>query len=422
MQEMFFHYIWRLQYFEHQHLFTVKGESVSVIYPGIYNTNAGPDFFNAKILIGEMEWHGHVEIHVQASDWYKHQHQEDEAYDNVVLHVVWEADRSVYRMEGSEIATVELKGKIPLSLFQKYERMQQDQAIPCEYLCQEVPEILWTSMKERVLIERLEEKANQIHLLKEYCHGDWEQVALWVLGKSLGAPLNQEPFVELSKRVPFQAVKKLKENEMQLEALYFGQSGLLLPCQEQAYAQKLIREHQYLFHKYKLSPALSPVIWQQGRMRTPSLPTVRIAQLIGLITQKDHLFQECMLSSKFQDIKALLDVEVPSYWQTHYHFGKVRKKGTGKISVTMKARIAANGVVPLLVAYGQYQGNERCMEQGIQLLESLPPEDNKYIRLWKEMGLKVENAFDVQAYLQLYKKYCAEKQCLRCVVGCAILK
>jgi len=167
MQEDFLHYIWKYKKFEALELKTTEAETIVVKNVGIHNFNAGPDFFNAQISIGEQLWAGNVEMHIYASDWYVHNHENDKNYDNVILHVVWEHDIEVYRKDKTIIPTLELKPYVSKEVLLSYEKLfsKKQRWINCENDFASVDDFVLQNWLERLYFERLERKANDIELL-----------------------------------------------------------------------------------------------------------------------------------------------------------------------------------------------------------------------------------------------------------------
>lgn len=421
MKEDFLHYIWQHQYLNKTDLATTSGEPLQVLRVGFYNTDAGPDFREAILRIGEVEWAGSVEVHLNASDWHRHQHQHDPKYDQVVLHVVWQADVPVLRTDGTLVPVLELQHRVDLRLLHTYEALQQSQhAIPCAAFWPEVPEITKTLMLERALVERLEEKGEEVLQVYRSYGNDWEQATFYTLLRGFGFKVNQQAFELLAKSLPFHVVRRHQHNQLQLEALLLGQAGFLADA-EDAYAQQLQREYTFLQHKYKLEP-LPRHHWNFLRMRPANFPTVRLAQLAALLHQHPSFFTNILEADTIQKYEQLFLATVSPYWQRHYMLGRESKtitKGMGKSSAQ---NLVINVAVPILAAYASQSGERAYLEKAINLLEQLKEESNKYTRLYEELGWRAKSASDNQAALGLYKRYCHPVNCMRCAVGNKIMK
>lgn len=421
--EAFLHYIWKLNLYNHQALYTVGGEPLEICYQGWHNHHAGPDFSNARIRIGKTLWAGQVEIHKRSSDWLAHQHQHDPAYNNTILHVVYEYDKPIYRASGEEIATLVLRGRIAPKYLQRYDRLLQSTTwIPCEAQMQ--PSIsqncqLWL---DRLAVERLEDKVVGIEQQLALNNNHWEQTFYQFLARSFGMKQNVAPFEALALALPLKVLAKHKQNLFQLEALLFGQSGLLQQAaQKDNYLQKLYKEYQFLAKKYQLKPLLASS-WKFGRMRPANFPTIRLAQFAVLIHQSSHLFSKVIEAQDVAVLHALLAIDLQGYWTTHYRLGEVstaRKKRLGKGSVDL---MLINTIAPFLMAYGRYKGDTDFTTRALELLQAVSPEKNGVVEHWRALQVKAKSALETQALLQLKKHYCDKKRCLDCHFGHQLLQ
>ncbi|WP_439881706.1 DUF2851 family protein [Pontibacter sp. MBLB2868] len=423
MKEDFLHYIWRHQYFVKTNLATTDGELLQVLRVGYYNTDTGPDFKETILKIGDVEWSGSAEVHIRASDWYRHQHQTDAKYDQVVLHVVWEADKAVHRQDGSQVPVLELKNRVDLKLLHTYEQLQQARStIPCAAFWPAVPEVTKLSMMERSLIERLELKGEEGLQIARAYGNDWEQTAYHILLRALGFKTNQLAFEQLAKAVPQKVVRQHQASQFQLEALLFGQAGFLNEAQDD-YTLILQKEHAFLSHKYKLQPlAMQLHQWNFLRMRPGNFPTMRIAQLAALLHHEAGIFSNLLESSDMKAVVSWFRSEVSEYWQQHYMFGRKSKASQAAMGKSSAQNLFINAVVPLLAAYGSYSGNRRLLDKAIDVLEQLREESNQYTRKYEDLGWRAKSAADNQAALGLYKLYCAPVNCMHCGVGNKIMK
>lgn len=421
-REDFLHYIWRFKQFDLQELRTTAGEEVQILQFGQYNTDGGPDFKNARIKIGNTVWAGHVEMHLNASDWNKHQHSSNPAYNNVILHVVFEADTTILHSSGDPIPMLELNGRIPLKLKNAYLKLLHEKSwIPCDSQIEIVSDFTKTLWLDRLLIERLEQKTENIQTALTNNQNDWETTFYQVMAGSFGLKINVEPFQRLAQTLPLITLAKHKNNLFQLEALLFGQSGLLNKEFEETYPNELKKEYLFLKHKHQLT-AIPATMWQFLRLRPPSFPTIRLAQFAVLIHQSTHLFSKVLEAKNITELESLLKVEVSGYWLTHYVFDKASTKRKKSLGATTIQSIIINTIIPFLFLYGKWKGEEQYKEKALQLLEALPAEKNKVIDGWAALGLNTDTAYQSQALLQLKKHYCDRQQCLNCSIGNAILK
>jgi hypothetical protein len=420
LKESILHYVWQNKLFVAHGLQTTDGEEVEIIDIGKYNTDAGPDFFNAKVKIGETLWAGNVEIHTRSTDWNKHNHQTDKAYDSVILHVVTEVDGDVYRIDGEKIPQIILK--CPADIESNYEQLIHEQKwIPCAEKIAQIPSIFIQSWKNALLTERLEQKMSAIENLLTEKNQHWEEAFYITLARSFGFGTNSQAFESLAKSLPVSVLGKHKDSIFQLEALLFGQSGLL--DNEKAtdeYASKLKQEYHFLQAKFGLV-SMDASQWKLLRLRPDNFPHTRIAQFAALIHSSTKLFSKIVETPDIEYLKGLFSCEPSIYWKAHYLFGTespLKNKKLGTLSVDS---ILINTVVPFLFCYATQKGNEELKGRAIEILEKMPSERNAIITGWHDVGIKSDSAYDSQALLQLKKQYCDQKKCLRCRIGHKVL-
>jgi hypothetical protein len=424
MKEDFLHYIWQHQYFDKNNLAAANQEPIQVLRCGIHNTNAGPDFLLAQVQVGGVTWNGSVEVHLKASDWLRHHHDADARYDQVVLHVVWEDDKALLRSDGSLIPTLELKNRVDPQLLKGYHFFQDTRnQIPCGPLSSQVPALVRWEMLDRVLVERLEQKAARLQNLLQTNRQDWEDTTYQALCAGFGFKINQDPFVRLSQVLPYAILRKHQQQLWQLEALLFGQAGFLdqeLP--DDAYLHKLKQEFTFLRHKYSLAPGLRLADWNLLRLRPANFPTVRLAQLAALLHGKEGLFAALLEGKDPKQLPAFFKGPISSYWQHHYLPGRpsvARLQGIGRQSIL---NLIINTVIPLLFAYSHWQDKQEYRDRALAWLETLPAEQNRILEAYRHLGLPVDSAADSQAYLQLFQHYCQARKCLSCSLGHHLLK
>ncbi|MBX0333146.1 DUF2851 family protein [Pontibacter sp. HSC-14F20] len=422
MKEEFLHYIWQHQYFDKSDLYTVEGELAQVLRVGMYNTDAGPDFKEAIIRVGEVDWSGSVEIHLRGSDWRRHQHQLDFKYNQVVLHVVWEADEPVKQTDGTAIPTIELKNRVNTALLYTYEQLRRAPfAIPCASFWPHVPDITKTMMLGRTLTERLELKGEEVLQVCRQLGNDWEAATFHVLCKGFGFKINQEPFERLARALPVQVVRKHQRNLFQLEALLFGQAGFLAEPADD-YSTTLAKEYTYLSRKYSLQDlAMQRHHWNFLRMRPANFPTVPLAQLALLLHKHKSLFASIIQTEGARQYDALWQTPVSAYWQKHYTFGAESKAVQVQLGKSSAQNLTNNVAAPLLAAYAVHTGQLEHLDKAVDLLEKVKEASNRITRQYEELGWKADSAADNQAALGLYKRYCQLVNRLRCAIGNKIM-
>ena len=413
--ELLLHYVWRHKLFPLQPLQTEDGQPVEVIDSGRSNMHAGPDFTGAKVKIGGTLWVGNVEIHERASDWMRHGHDTDKAYDTVILHVVSCIDAHPVRSSGQPIPQLLLP--YPEGIQEKYiQLMHADRYPPCFAVIPDLPKLMLHAWLTALGQERLLEKTAQATALLDRYKGDWERTFFITLSRSFGFGVNSDPFERWATSVPLEAVGKHRDNLFQVEAFFFGQAGLLGSAIDDTYAASLAGEYAYLSRKFSLPPA-PDCRWLMLRLRPANFPHVRIAQLAALYSRSFSLLSSLIEAETLKQIRQLFTPVTSSYWDTHYTFGKastLRKKTLSRKSVDL---LIINAVIPTLYAYGANKGDDLLCSRAESLLEQIKPEDNCVTRLWQECGLVPQHAADSQALLQLKKNYCDARKCLRCRIG-----
>lgn len=422
LPEDFLHYLWKFRLFGQKDLKTASGEILDIITVGIHNKNAGPDFENAQIRIGITLWAGNVEIHLRSSDWERHQHQLDKAYDNVILHVVGKHDQKIFRSDGTEIPVFILDELIPPNVASNYFRLMEGMNwIPCEKQLIHVDSFHINSWLSRILIERLEEKLNLIDDILLEVKGSWDDAFYIILARNFGFKTNSIPFEMLARSLPQQLLARYKNKPLQVEALIFGQAGFLNGHFKDDYPKTLKREYLFLKGKHSLLP-IDRYLWKYMRLRPHNFPTIRLAQFAALAIKSNHLFSR-ILDEKDVNliIKMFRKLPVNSYWNTHYRFEaecSPSSSGLGEQSVN---NILINTISTFLFAFGKKTGTNVYMNRSLSLLENLPPETNGIIKRFKEIGVKPESAFFSQSLMQLKKAYCDQKKCLSCGIGTKLL-
>lgn len=421
MKEDFLHYLWKFKKFDLLNLRTFKGEEITIIHVGQYLELAGPDFFNAQITIGNQKWAGNVEIHIKSSDWYVHHHERDAAYENVILHVVWEHDTEIFRSDNSEIPVLELKKYVDAVTIANYQLLIAPKSwIFCEKELNKIDSFVFKNWQERLFLERLERKSQPIYDLLEETNQDWEAVLFWLLAKNFGLNTNGDIFLKIAKSIPFSIIRKEIFEFQNLEALIFGTAGLLASEKEDAYFKDLQFRYLYLLHKYQLEkPILEPVHF--FKHRPDNFPTIRLSQLAGLYHSQQNLFSKIIRFNSVANTYQILAVSASLYWQNHYQFDRESPKKKKALSKSFMDLIIINTIIPLQFAYAKSQGKD-VLEELMQLLHEVAPEKNAIIDKFSSFGIKSTNAFETQSLLQLKNEYCNKSNCLKCGIGMELLK
>ena len=429
--EQLLHYVWKHRILPLGSLLTTEGQEVEVIDPGLHNHDAGPDFFNAKVRVGGTMWVGNVEIHLRSSDWLRHGHQKDPAYNNVILHVVEIVDADVVTADGKRLPQLALP--IPENIRQHYAELCRTEDYPrCWRIIPSVSQLTIHSWMSALLADRLSERAERCLDWLKAVDGDWERTLFIALARNFGFGINGDAFEAWGRTLPLYAAAKHRDNPFQLEALFLGTAGLLavesMPASARQvagtddYFLRLQKEWIYLQHKFQLPSPMPHERWRYLRLRPQNFPHLRIVQLAQLYHKATATFTQLMKATSREALHAALDAAPSEYWQNHYLFGLESKPSTKRLSAASRDLIIINTVCPMLFAYGEAHNEEAMQERAVSLLEQLRPEQNFIIRQWQQCGIGVSNAADSQALIQLKRVYCDRKDCLRCRFGYEYLK
>lgn len=424
MREDLLHFIWKYKKLQLVDLLTSKNESVQIVDVGQHNLFSGPDFFNAQVYINGQLWAGNIEIHIKSSDWYAHHHEEDPSYNNVILHVVWEDDIAVFRKDGSEIPALELKNYIPdtiLSAYQKLFDTSKVRFINCQKEISQVDPFLMENWTERLYLERLERKSEQVFELLKKANNDWEQVLFKLLLKNFGLKINGESFLSIARVLDASVVRKIQHNILQLESAFFGSAGLL--AEENIldnYFIDLSREYIFLKTKFDLQNA-SVQKPQFFKLRPPNFPTIRLSQLANLYGRHQNIFASLIEASTLKELYSLFDVTASAYWNTHFTFGKESKRSIKKLTKGFIDLLIINTVLPLKFCYARQVGSD-INEEILAIISEIKKEENNIVSNFEGLGVKSSNAKISQAILQLHTEYCLKNRCLECAVGNSLLR
>ncbi len=422
MNEDFIQFVWQFMRFDASGLKTDDGQSIRVLSQGRLNTDSGPDFSSGRIFIDDIEWIGNVEIHTVASDWDAHNHQHDSAYNNVILHVVYENDRSVFDQTGRKIPTIELKNRIDPYAIHVWQKLSNSKhQVACKDELKTLDEIVIQQTLNRNLIQRLERKTNEIEHACHKSNNDWEYVLHSILFRAFGFRVNSLPFSILSNALSFRMIESTRHNQFQLEALLFGQAGFLEDEFEDDYPAMLRKEFLHLKNKFQLKP-LSKSIWKMSRMRPNNFPVLRIAQLAAILANVPKLYRQVIETDGYDELKSIFSDHPPhAYWQNHSSFDKnttARSATLGRVSINT---LMINSIAPFVFYYGRVHNREELCDLALNLLYDIPPEKNGIIRTWSELGVEAKNAADSQALIQLKNENCSRKNCVSCAIGTKLL-
>lgn len=421
MKEDFLHYLWKFKKFDTLNLKTAQNELITIIKTGDYLELSGPDFFNAHIKIENQKWAGNVEIHLKSSDWYLHNHEKDSAYENVILHVVWENDTPIYRNNNTEIPVLVLKDYVSKEIIENYNALISPKTwISCEKQIKYIDDFVFKNWQERLFFERLERKSAFIYQLLEETNQDWEAVLFSLLSKNFGLNTNGTSFLQISKAIPFSTIRKESFEYENLEALLYGTAGLLDAEKEDVYFKDLKFRYFYLLHKYQLERVyVDPV--QFFKLRPDNFPTIRLSQLASLYHKHQNLFSKIIELKSVRKVYELLNVTSSLYWQNHYQFDKESLKKSKTLSKSFLDLVIINTIIPLQFVYSNIMGDS-IAEELIDFMKEVVTEKNAIIEKFNSFGIDSKNAFESQTLLELKNEYCNHKACLKCAFGVELLK
>ncbi len=421
MKEDFLHYIWKHKKINFRNLQTTTEEVIVVKSVGQHNFNSGPDFFNAQLQIADQLWAGNVEIHIKSSDWFLHNHEQDKAYDSVILHVVWEHDIDVFRKDNTAIPTLELKNIVDIRLLGNYQELlaKDNKWINCEKDFASINEFTRDNWLERLYFERLERKSKGIETLLAQSKNDWEAVLFKMLTKNFGLKVNGDSFFSLAQSIDFSVIRKTQTNQQVLEALLFGQAGLLEQDVEDAYYLGLVKEYKFLKQKFKIDHTnVLPV--QFFRLRPPNFPTIRLSQLASLYNAHTNLFSKVIALNNLEAFYKYFDVTTSSFWKTHYNFQKESKVSVKRLSKSFIDLLLINTILPLKFSYSKFKGEDIDTEI-IEIANALVSEKNSIIQTFNSLKKVSKSALQSQALIQLKTEYCDKNKCLQCAIGNALI-
>lgn len=424
MKEEFLHWLWKNRFFDNGSLCDREAGPIEVINPGEYNRDAGPDFFSTRLIIGGTEWAGNTEIHINASDWYRHGHHTDHAYDNVILHLVHNEDTDVYTASGRRLITT--RPGFDAALWDNYlDFVNNPSPLPCSGLTGLTDIFIVKHWLWSLGVERLQRKSSEIREMLVRTGNDWEETLYRLVSRYFGFRVNTDPFEILASRLPLKIIRKHSDNLLQVEALLFGTAGLLdealfREAVKDDYYLLLSREYRMLRSKYSLQP-VDGWLWKFHRLRPANFPTVRLSQLAALLTHSEGLFSRVLECRDNESLRSLLSVTASQYWNSHYQFGKEVSSTAGRAGRQSVDLLIINAVAPLLFVCGKIRQQQELCDRAVDILDSLPPEENSVVTDFVKAGLKPESAFASQALLELRSLKCRNHRCLDCAIGSALI-
>lgn len=421
LSEDFLHYLWRFRLLQSP-LFCVTGEPVLVVHPGEYNRDGGPDFINARVQVGGTLWAGNVEIHLRASDWFRHGHQTDPAYHNVILHVVDTCDREITGPGNQTIPCLEIHENYPPRLIETYQALlSEKQWIPCQKMMAETDPSVFRLWAPALVFERLNDRAKTLRKWMNYTEKQWDELAYQVVASAMGSQINAQPFELLARSTPFRILRRYRDQLPILESLLFGQAGLLNPSYQERYPSDLLRSYRFYQDNYSLKP-LEKGTWKFLRLRPVNFPTIRISQFADMIHRVNSFHENLENNLSLKDWVEIFRATATVYWDSHFTFERESPEKVKRIGENAIHLLLINGIVPLLFFKGIEKDQPKSIERVFSLLEEIPGEKNGLTALWSSLGMPSTHALFTQALKHLKHAYCDQKRCLDCRIGMRLLK
>lgn len=420
MKEEFLHYLWKHKKIPFQNLKTENEDPIEILNWGFHNHNSGPDFKECVIKIGDTTWAGQVEMHLKASDWYVHKHQYDKAYDNVILHVVWEYDKDVF-IKKQPLPVLVLKGKVPHYLLRNYQSiLSEKKTIVCHNELPNYPEDLWKMMLQKKAVERLEDKVSEINRLMKDVINDRKEVTQIIMARGFGMKLNKDTMMQLGIHFPFRLVEKYRNDPNKIRAISYGLAGWLKTSNENLQWEFWQTEYRHLQKLNQLSFQMDQKNWLLGRLRPSNFPTIRLAQWTELLIEIDNMYDAVINWETNKWRKVLGEIQIPGFWNTHYLPSKKGSSKIKRIGKSMVDHLLINTILPLKFYFNKLDQKE--ITDVLELLGQIDAEKNFITKKYKALDKPAENALESQAQIQLHKYYCQPKKCLQCEVAQSILK
>ena len=417
MNENLLQYIWQFQLFNKMNLYTTELNNLIVLNPGNKNDNQGPDFLNGKIIIENTTWIGSIEIHVKTSDWKLHGHSNDNNYNNVILHVVWEHDVEL----NLSFPTLELKSLVPKLILQKYEMLlRSKQFIPCENNINTIKDLQLEKWKETLVFNRLKRKADLLRDELNQNNFDWIQVLWMMIARAFGGSVNGDAFFQLANSIPIKLLLRHQNDISTIEAILMGQAGLLDKEFEEDYPVQIRKEYLFLKHKYHLEKPSIRLLFL--RMRPSNFPTVRLAQLSAFISNNANRLGEFLKLEKIKNYRSCFKIKTQSYWDDRFRFDEPSVFQKKKMSDKMISNLLINAIIPTQFAYGFIMNEEKYISRAMDMLSENKAEKNKIVENFIQLNVIPKNALDTQFLIELKNEYCNHKHCLNCQIGYAIFK
>ncbi len=427
-------WIWEQLQFDLSALYTSTGQELAIINPGKRNRNQGPDFLDAVVRIGGLEWCGAVEVHIDAADWERHGHTGDLNYNAVILHVVWQNKKGAgypkqaLRSDNTPIPELVLNTRVSPATLATYNRLKhQHPLIACYGQVTTLSAELITETLQIAGRYRIEHKAKR--LAAQLSAAGWQQLAWESILRTLGGPVNKDTFEQIGRRVTAAIAGRYADNQLLLDALLLGVAGLIpnevtdemqIPDTDRAYIDELRKQWQFLSAKHALT-ALPAGSLKFLRMRPPAFPTIRLVQAAAIWYQFGSLLPLIIRPDKLFEVE--IQWSVHPYWHYHYHFSKrLNKSITAGPGTEILHSLLINTLAPLAWLYHYQSGNQSAIYEIINKLKQLPAENNQVVRRYRAAGFLPKSALETQGILALEAGRCQHRKCLSCPIGTAIMK
>lgn len=420
LKEDYLHFFWKSKKLINYKLFSDTKELITILDFGQHNLGNGPDFLNCKVRINDVVWFGNVEIHINSEDWYNHKHHNDDNFNNVILHVVYNHNsKKVF-----DFPVLELKDQIEESAFFKMiDFFSNENKIPCSKKILNIDSLKMNMFKESLVIDRIHHKAIKLKFFLNDCNNNWVELIHYAFFLAFGMKNNEVAMLELYQSLPKNVLNDMVMNQKakQCEALLLGQAGFLQKIDEfdaaPSYFLELKDEYIYLRNKYNLKE--TRIHWRTKSIRPINSPSIRIVQMANFLCSGMISFDQLEVLL-FQDSIKFSPSTQNEIWRNYYTLSKKVKTFNADLSISFQNHLKINVLMPLIYLKQVYFVGT-FDESTIRVLDQIDSEKNSIVKLFGDLGLEVKTAFDSQAYLHLKKEYCNQKKCLSCMVGVNLL-
>jgi hypothetical protein len=416
IKEDVFQRFWDVRLLGVKTLNTVDCQPINILNYGEWNRLQGPDFSGVLLEIGSVKWSGDVEFHWCTSDWKKHQHHDDEKYNKVILHVVWEHDCEIANQLGEKVPILKLSDyfnkKDLYKLQNKLSGLVSPKAhferLKCAEFKSILPEGVWSETVKRqwknVVRKRLLLKTLEIKQLSEEYRNDWEKLAFVYIGKYWVDNQNRSSVESLLKCIPTTFIKRSPLKELLAFAWVLGD----FPHRGAEIVESTAFETQMEFVKSKFEIQSLGISWYYGKIRPAGWVQNRVLQYLVWLHSLDGQISELLINPDYLKLNHVL-LDSP-------HFNYLGSKFA--LNMDHATKVMVNAIIPLQLAYQKHREiNDDFLDQILELLKKMPPEDNRVTREYSSFFAQPENAYESQALIHQVNEFCNKRKCSSCEIG-----